>query len=64
MEGEKSTYDLTPAMAPFLDVHMMSPLLDFLREVSWLDNIACLKIRIMLSFIVVLSVESSEFSNW
>jgi hypothetical protein len=33
MEGDKNC-DLTPLMAPYLDVHMMSPLLDFLREVS------------------------------
>jgi hypothetical protein len=26
-------YDLTSKMAPYLDVHMISPLLDFFREV-------------------------------
>ena len=26
-------FDLTAPMAPFLDVHMVNPLLDFIREV-------------------------------
>lgn len=29
-----ASYDLTPSMAPFFDVHMVGPLLDFLREVN------------------------------
>ena len=33
MEVARSN-DLTSKMSPFLDVHMMSPLLDFVREVS------------------------------
>ena len=33
MEGKK-VFDLTPAMAPFMDVHMVIPLLDFIREVT------------------------------
>jgi hypothetical protein len=37
--------DLTSKMAPYLDVHMISPLLDFLREVIQL---------IMLYFIVMI----------
>jgi hypothetical protein len=28
-----SNFDITPLMAPYLDVHMISPMLDFLREV-------------------------------
>jgi hypothetical protein len=31
-------FDITPAMAPFLDVHMVLPLLDFLREVGFNKN--------------------------
>jgi hypothetical protein len=30
-------YDITPLMAPYLDVHMVSPLLDFLRELEVYD---------------------------
>lgn len=29
----KANFDITPLMAPYLDVHMISPMLDFLREV-------------------------------
>lgn len=32
-----SSFDLTPAMAPFLDVHMVSPLLEFLSEMKIYD---------------------------
>lgn len=32
----KSSYDLTPSMAPFFDPHMVGPLLDYLREVATL----------------------------
>lgn len=32
------TFDITPLMAPYLDVHMISPLLEFLREVSRVFN--------------------------
>lgn len=28
-----ANFDITPLMAPYLDVHMISPMLDFLREV-------------------------------
>lgn len=54
MEGAAETtvkqLDLTPVMAPYLDVHMMSPLLDFLREVNLYDtkDIAKEKIRIFV----------------
>jgi hypothetical protein len=30
-------YDLTPSMAPFMDVHMVNSLLDHVREVSSLN---------------------------
>eukprot|EP01038_Epipyxis_sp_PR26KG_P006043 gene6043-8320_t len=33
----KSKYDITPLMAPFLDIHLVSPLLDFLREIEIYD---------------------------
>lgn len=35
MEGQK--WDLTASMAPYFDVHMIGPLLDFLREVELYD---------------------------
>lgn len=35
--SKTDSYDLTPAMAPFLDVHMVIPLLDFLREMEIYD---------------------------
>lgn len=43
-------FDLTRTMAPYLDVHMMSPLLDFLRETSIYDtkDIVKEKIRIFV----------------
>ena len=35
-----TNFDLTPLMAPFLDVHMIGPLLDFLsNDVSLNQNI-------------------------
>ena len=33
----KKGFDLTPAMAPFMDVHMMLPLLDFVRDLGLYD---------------------------
>jgi hypothetical protein len=33
MATEQRKYDLTPAMAPFMDVHMVNSLLDHVREV-------------------------------
>ena len=36
MEENKYSNDLTSVMAPFMDVHMMSPLLDFLREARYI----------------------------
>ena len=37
MEGLRK-YDLTSPMSPFLDCHMVNPLLQFLREVILLFN--------------------------
>ena len=55
MESEKSSCDLTPSMAPFLDVHMMSPLLDFLREVNSLHNLlfSILKLEMLSVYFLV-----------
>ena len=39
-------FDIIPAMAPFLDVHMVSPLLDFLRENEIYDPKAITKEKI------------------
>jgi translation initiation factor 3 subunit E len=49
-EENKYGSDLTSVMAPFLDIHMMSPLLDFLRETELYDttDIAKEKIRIFV----------------
>jgi len=32
-----ANFDITPLMAPYLDVHMISPMLDFLRELNIYD---------------------------
>lgn len=32
--SNNKNFDITPLMAPYFDVHMVSPLLDFLLEVS------------------------------
>lgn len=33
-----TNFDITPLMAPFLDVHMVSPMLDFLRDLQIYDG--------------------------
>ena len=47
-------HDLTFVMAPYLDAHMISALLDFLREVCLL-LVVCLLIYLTLSNILALS---------
>jgi len=46
MEGQK--WDLTASMAPYFDVHMIGPLLDFLREVELYDPKVITKEKIKL----------------
>jgi translation initiation factor 3 subunit E len=44
-EGKK-VFDLTPMMAPYLDNHMIIPLLDFVREVGLYDPKVIVKEKI------------------
>jgi len=41
-----SVYDITPKLAPFLDRHMMVPVLDFLKETSIYDDTDIMKAKI------------------
>jgi hypothetical protein len=34
LSPSEQSHDITPQMAPYLDVHMISPVLDYLREVG------------------------------
>jgi translation initiation factor 3 subunit E len=54
-----SQYDLTGRMAPFFDVHMISPLLDFLRESKMYDakSISKEKIKCIINTNMIEAVE-------
>ena len=60
-------FDLTPAMAPFMDVHMMLPLLDFVRNLHLYDEKAITKEKIKTlnktNLIDVIEDEYKKFPN-
>ena len=48
-------FDLTAPMAPFLDVHMVNPLLDFIREVRTLPFNVMVVCVLTFIFVVLLA---------
>ena len=55
-------WDLTGSMAPFMDVHMVGPLLDFLREVELYDPKVITKEKIkLLSKTNMVDLEEEEY---
>lgn len=49
MTTAEKNFDITALMSPYLDVHMISPLLDYLREVMCLSVFMILMDNVLIS---------------